>query len=316
MKNFLIHALLLSSFSTFAQKKEAYYDYNWKPRQPEAARFFSLTEKTDSGWLRKDYFLGTMQLQMQALYEDSDCKIRNGSGYYFHANGNPYIIGHMKHNKQDGIYLRYHYNGMIADSALYHNGALSGSRILWHNNGYMSDSIQHLNDSTDVHVSWFDNGNVSSAGYLLHGERHCKWQFFHRNGKIAAEETYDIGKALLKKFYNEDGTSHTDTLRANRDAAFKNGGLNGWRSYLSKNVYWPDGYRFNNGNMAVVVVELTINEEGKPEDVFVAVPFHKEFDKIALRAVSGSPAWNPAMANNRKVKQRLRQPVTFQEKEE
>ncbi|NJO25314.1 MAG: TonB family protein [Bacteroidia bacterium] len=122
--------------------------------------------------------------------------------------------------------------------------------------------------------------------------------------------------AQQKIFYNEDGASHTDTLKANRDAEFKNGGLKGWGNYLHKQVYWPEGYRFSKGNMAVVVVALTINEEGKPEDVFVVVPFHPQFDKIALRAVSSSPAWNPAMANNRKVKQRLRQPVTFQQEEE
>ncbi|NJO25313.1 MAG: hypothetical protein HC867_05315, partial [Bacteroidia bacterium] len=85
---------------------------------------------------------GTMQLQMQALYEDGDCKIRNGPVFCFHANGNLQANGTMKQNKQEGLHLSYHYNGMMADSAFYRNGVLSGTRLLWHSNGYLSDSIQ------------------------------------------------------------------------------------------------------------------------------------------------------------------------------
>jgi hypothetical protein len=88
---------------SFAQKKEAYYDFFWKPSSPENSRYYSTVEKTDSGWLRIDYYTHSRSLQMKALYEDQDCKIQNGHGYYFHANGLPSVVGRRIHGKRDGI---------------------------------------------------------------------------------------------------------------------------------------------------------------------------------------------------------------------
>ena len=65
--------------------------------------------------------------------------------------------------------------------------------------------------------------------------------------------------------------------------------------------------------MAVVVAAFIINEDGKIEDVDVVTPFHPMMDKIAIEAIKKSPAWKPRIDHNRKVKEYLRQPVTFQQ---
>jgi hypothetical protein len=59
-----------------AQKTETFYDYNWQPCEAENARFYGTLQKTDSGWLRKDYFLPGNSLQMQALYEDKLVRLK------------------------------------------------------------------------------------------------------------------------------------------------------------------------------------------------------------------------------------------------
>ena len=315
MKNFILLTALFVTVAATAQKTETFYDYSWKPCPPENARFYSVLEKTDSGWFRKDYFMGSKSLQMQALYEDSACKIKNGYYYYFHANGRSSSIGRELKNKQEGICIRHHPNGMPADSALYRNGVPVGSRMRWHRNGYMSDSIYHANDSMDVQISWFDDGAISSAGYLLNGKLHGKWKYYHRNGNPSGEVVYSKGDVVSKTYYNEDGSPETNTSEANKEASFKNGGIEGWQKYLHKNLYWPRGYEFSNGTLAVVVVGMTINEQGKPEDVEVVTPFHPEFDRIALKIIQNSPAWLSAVEQNRKVKKRFNQPVTFQQEE-
>jgi TonB family protein len=305
----------LISISSAGQKHENYYDYNWKACEPGDARFYCTVEKTDSGWLRLDYYLSNMQLQMQALYEDAACKSVNGYAFYYHPNGRPSTLGRMLHNKQQGICVRYYSNGMMADSAMYHNGIPAGSRIMWHRNGYMSDSIVHVNDSMNVHYSWFDNGSISFAGYLLKEKKHGKWKYFHRNGSLAGELVFDKGEIVSVKYYNDDGTGQADTSRANSDAVFKNGGTAGWAKYMEKNLYWPPGFAIKNTNRVVVVVSFVVDEEGRVQDAEVTVPFHKEFDSIALRIIKNSPAWKPAIAQNRKVKNYFRQPVTFQQDE-
>jgi TonB family protein len=302
--------------SSAAQKKETFYDFYWKPCAATEARFYSIVQKTDSGWLRKDYYISNKSLQMQALFEDEACKIANGHMYYFHVNGNPSIIGRKLHGKNDGVCVSYHFNGYIWDSAEYKNGRVTGIRYRWYDNGSMSDSISHVNDSMDVQVSWFENGEIESGGYRLHNKLHGKWQFFHRNGKLAAFIVYNKGKAISKEYFKEDGAALSDTSQVNKEASFARGGLAGWKKYLERNLQWPSNLKFTNGYMATVGVTFSINEEGKVDDIRVTTPFHSDFDKAAERIIRQSPAWTPAMHENRKVKSWHTQPVSFVQQEE
>ncbi len=106
-----------------------------------------------------------------------------------------------------------------------------------------------------------------------------------------------------------------DTSGVNKNFSFQKDS-NDWLNWLSKKLYWPTGYQFTNGDQAVVVLEITLNEEGKAENVEVATPFHPAFDKIALDVVRRSPHWNPRISHNRKVKAVFRQPVTFKQEED
>src|SRR5215213_1531953 len=98
---FLLLTVLLYT-NTFAQPKETFYNFSWKESAPENATYYSVKIKTDSGWLKTDYFLRTKKLQMSALYADEACKVHHGHIYYFYANGIPAVIGRMINNKQEG----------------------------------------------------------------------------------------------------------------------------------------------------------------------------------------------------------------------
>lgn len=292
-----------------------FYNYKWEPCEVSEARFFSNVEKTDSGWLRHDYFLNSQQLQMRALFKDSACKIRNGDVAYFHCNGNLESKGRVVNDKREGIYILYHFNGMMADSGNYHNGEIIGYKLSWHPNGMMADSIFRKDDSTTIEVSWFDNSNPSSAGYYINDKKHGKWSYFHKNGNIACTEINDHGKVVEVSYVNEDNSIPNDTSNTRRDAEFK-GGVKKWQEYLADKTYWPEEYKIVNTNRVVVVAAFTVNEDGKVEDVHVVTPFVKSMDDIAMYAIKKSPDWKPKLDHNRKVKQYLRQPVTFSQEEE
>ena len=314
MKSICWIACLLTCLHATAQKTETYYDYKWKPCDPLKARFYSVLQKTDSGWLRYDYFLAGLKLQMKALFADSTCKIHNGQSIFVYANGQVSSIGRQLYNKQVGVCVSYHSNGMMSDSATYSYGKPVGNKMSWWPNGTLSDSIAHINDSMDVEVGWFDNGVPSQAGYLLNGNMHGKWKFYHRNGQLSAIENYDHGNALTKAWFKEDGSAQMDTSNTNKDAVFQKG-VYDWVNWLSKKLFWPSGYQFSNGDQAVVVVAITLNEDGKPENVEIATPFHPAFDKIALDVVRRSPNWNPRISHNRRVKSYFHQPVSFKQED-
>lgn len=314
-----MNCYLLFFFSLFfflhsgAQKREQFYDYNWKPCNAAQARFVSYVEKTDSGWIRRDYFLATNALQMEMLYADSVCKIQNGYGHWFHSNGRLSAAGRYKNNKREGLCVSYHANGMLSDSAWYENGKIKGIGMSWYADGSASDSLTSINDSTTVAVSWHIKGAPSAAGYLRHNKPQGKWRYFHEDGSLSAEVQYEKGRIISKAYFNPDGSVQPDT--ADTDAVFKNGGPAGWRKYLEKSMYWPTNVKLVNTDMVTVVVQFEVNTEGKTELVELYTPFEPRFDAIALKVIKNSPAWIPARQFNRPVRVKRRQPLSFAQME-
>lgn len=311
MKNIFLLASIIVSSQLCAQLKETYYDYKWEPCKPAEARFYSTVEKTDSGWLRNDYFVSNRKLQMRALYEDSACSIYNGPFVYFYPNGKVSYTGKKIHDKEEGICVHMHSNGMMADSGFYRKGALVGASLKWWPNGVLSDSLAQVNDTTFVSVSWFDNGNVSEAGYYIMGKMQNKWKFYHRNGQLAAAEIYNRGKMVSAQYYNEDGSIKKDTSGITADAMVK-GNTDTWLRYISKKIEIPYNIRrYNNFNI-VAVLNITINEEGKIENAEVVVPIEEVFDKALLDAIHQNTIdFKPAISHNRKIKTTFRQRAVF-----
>lgn len=313
MKTILLLITILMGANTYAQKIEAYYNYLWKPCAPGEARFFSEIQKTDSGWLRHDYYLGTKTLQMTGLFEDSANKIANGYFHYFYANGIPESVGQNVHNKKDGLWIRYDHTGFMEDSTVYVNGIPSGTSLGWHSNGYIADSIAYNSDGSAVEITWRRDGFPSSAGRLINGELNGPWTFFHANGQLAARVTYNMGQVQKEEYFDTSGTPE-NTAIADRPPTFP-GGQGGWKKFILKHIYFPSQYKLVNANEVTVVITATIDENGNILDPFVEVPFDKAFDNIALTIFKKSPKWLPAMRHNRPVVQKVRQPITFAQSE-
>jgi hypothetical protein len=125
---------------------------------------------------------------------------------------------------------------------------------------------------------------------------------------------YNGGKLMAASYLDEGGTAVTDTSNVNTEANFK-GGEKVWIKYLQKKLYWPANLEFTTSGSVTVGITFAVDETGKVVDAEVSMPFHKTFDKIALDIVKSSPAWQPAMSHNRKVKAYRRQPVTFVQSE-
>ena len=311
MKKLFAALLLLVALQSASQTIEKYYDYNWKECDVSAARFYTLMKKTDSVWHRQDLFINLNQLQMDGYYEDKDCKTRTGRFHYFYANGKPQYIGNYVKNKKEGLWLSYHYNGMMSDSSHYWNGNKIGTCIGWHVNGYIADSIVMDSSGKGVYVSWFDNGIPSCAGRYSEGQKKDgRWKYFHNNGQVSDIETYREGKLIDKQYFDEQGVSIEDTTTKEIEAKFK-GDNKRWGQYLASNLQFPSQYKLVNTDKVTVIVNFEVSEEGKVQNAYVSVPFRPEFDTIALEVINKSPKWIPALQNNRHVKFSERQAVTF-----
>jgi hypothetical protein len=314
MKKNLTAMFLLFLIHSQAQKIEKYYDYRWQLCEPSDARFYSSTEKTDSGWLRKDYFLSQRRLQMMGLYKDSGAKYAIGQFYYYYPGGSLKMKGRYTENKKQGLWLEFYDNFFIKDSTVYDYGEAKGASMKWHRNGYLSDSIVYKDDGTAIVYQWFDDGTMAAAGRLNIVNLHTgKWQFFHHNGQLSAKETYENGKLIDKIYYAENGEPMADQSDKTCAAEFP-GGVKKWMSYLERNLYFPHGYVISNGDTAPMVVEFTIDENGKVVDISIEAPFHEALDAAVREILTNSPDWNAAISHNRKIRYTHRQSVTFRDR--
>lgn len=254
MKTSVTLLAILSSISSFGQKIEQFYNWNWQRCEAPNAHYYTLIEKKDSLWERKDYFIHEKRLQMEGSYTDTSCKVPQGLFHYYHPNGMLESVGNYSNGKRQGLWLYYHSNGMMSDSIEYVNGMVIGTDMSWHPNGYLKDSAFIKSDGSGVLVSWFDDGSLAQAGLYAAGRKETgKWKFFYRNGNPSSIEIYDNGKLLSRQYYNEDGTEIKDTTNTDRDASFP-GGLQAWKKYLEKHTYFPSQWKFDNADQAVVTI--------------------------------------------------------------
>ena len=221
--------------------------------------------------------------------------------------------GNYKNGKKEGLWMSFYNDGKMLDSMTFLNGNKTGICLAWHQNMYPSDSMSFKPDGSGVHVSWFDNGNPSTAGfyekdYIMNG----KWQYWHKSGGVSSIETYSHGVLTHKQYFDEKGNKMTDTANCDRPAVYMGkSGKSSWQLYLKNNVYYPQGVRITNSDQAVVVVEGVIDEEGKVAAAELSTSFFPQFDKIAIGVVKKSPDWIPALHHTRKVKYYFRQPIIF-----
>ncbi len=309
-KSLLIVCCWCGIAASAQQKILRYFNAQWKPCDELAARFVSVRQQTDSGWVWQDFYLGNKQLQMRGLFADSAGEVENGFFYWFHPNGELDRAARYINGKAHGASLGYYGNGMMEDSANYDHGKLVGVALSWYRDGMIKDSTHSLNDSLSSFVSWFSNGAPSAAGYFLHGKKEGKWKYFHSNGSLAMTALYKQGAQLDSAFYDEQGNPDSKGRSVAIPAEYT-GGPRAWQAYMESKLYWPDGLEFANGNMAETIIEFELDEDGVIRHAEVAVPFHPAFDKIALKVVQQAKGWQPAKQFNRRVMYRFRQRVTF-----
>jgi TonB family protein len=168
-----------------------------------------------------------------------------------------------------------------------------GLQLLYNKKGRLEDSVFYNNDN--------------KPAFLYH---------YYPNGKLAAHfYTSESKKEGVTEAWDEDGKK-IKNYTLFKEAEFK-GGAKGWENYLKKNVSKDFQFKDDKVTTASVKVQFVVDESGtviKPK--IYASSGYKEVDRDAIRVISESPAWNPAIAYNQPVKAFRIQPFTYNLQEE
>ena len=133
MKSLLLSFFFVFSLIAFSQKREEIFDISFKPSN--AGYYYVISEKQDSLWHRKAYYISQKTQAMEGSYKDEACKIEHGSFKWFHSNRSIKSKGYYVNGKKDGIWLGWNDNGFLTDSSNYNAGHRTGISMHWHDNG-------------------------------------------------------------------------------------------------------------------------------------------------------------------------------------
>ncbi|HEY0059981.1 MAG TPA: hypothetical protein VGB56_12675 [Flavisolibacter sp.] len=307
----LLLTLLANCTLLHAQKKEEGFNHAFKPTE-NSPRYYVVTEKKDSGWLRIAYYLPERTQAMECMYRDAGAKIPHGNETWFFPNKQLKWTGRYVDGKKEGTWLRFDSAGRLSDSSNYSGGKRKGVQFGWHANGYPSDSAYFDGAGNGVEYNWTGEGLISSTGrWVRDTSKQGKWNYYYPDGKVRVSENYKDGQLISRTCFNEAGTPLDSAICTETEATAK-GGISQWIRYLERslNSEVPVKNRAPYGTYEVAV-QFVVDIEGKIIDISPLTRFGYGMEEEVVRVLKNAPTWAPAEQFGRKVKAYRIQPFTF-----
>ncbi|RYZ29117.1 MAG: hypothetical protein EOO10_07335 [Chitinophagaceae bacterium] len=312
MKPLLLIFSVFPFFVSFAQKRQELFDYSFKPAN-FGAYYYVVTEKEDSIWHRKAYYLSPQSLAMEGWYKDDSCQIEHGLFTWFHSTLYPKSKGHYASGKKQGVWMAWSENGKVIDSSTYQNNKRIGVSMHWYENGMARDSMNFDGAGNGVQVSWYEEGVLASAGFWMQDTiKKGRWKYYHKNGAIMATEDYRNGKLIASACYDENSVK-LDSLACIEKEAEPAGGLQEWNRYIEYNLQSliEDKAKVLRSGNYTVPIRFAVEKNGRLSSFTAFTNYGNELEEELIRILKKSPRWIPAMQHGRTVKSYFTQPFIF-----
>jgi TonB family protein len=155
----------------------------------------------------------------------------------------------------------------------------------------------------------YPNKKVMMTGSYKNGERDGEWIGYYRSGQVAGDVVYENDKQVSGTFYNEDGSKNKKIKEFIRESEYPGGGAQ-WLRFLNKTLKYPES-AWKKKIEGTVLVQFVVDEEGNPIEIKVIKSVNPELDAEAVRVISQSKDWEPAVYGGRFVKSYKKQPIVF-----
>jgi TonB family protein len=165
------------------------------------------------------------------------------------------------------------------------------------------------NKENGKEIYLWPNKKSMTTGNYKNGERDGEWIGYFRSGQVAGDVVYENGKQVSGTFYNDDGSKNKKIKEFIRESEYP-GGTAQWLRFLNKTLKYPEN-AWKKKIEGIVVVQFIVDEEGNPTDVTVIKSVNPELDAEAVRVISQSKDWTPAIYGGRLVKSYKKQPIVF-----
>jgi TonB family protein len=160
-------------------------------------------------------------------------------------------------------------------------------------------------------VKYDKKGSLQDSIYYEGGKIDFSYRYYP-NGQVAIHYHLPTNKTVgITEFFDENGKKINNFIMA-REAEF-NGGESAWQAYLKKSIDKDFAVkRDRDSTFPSAEVSFTIDEEGQVTNPKITRSSgFKNVDKDALRVISDSPKWTPAISYNKAIKANKVQTVMY-----
>jgi TonB family protein len=222
---------------------------------------------------------------------------------------------------QDAVkYYDNSWNEVPAEKAVYYakftkDGDVYQRTTYWRDN----NAVQGISTYTDkafsspegVHVTYDRKGHLEDSAFYEEGVKQFSYHYYP-NGQVAVHYHLPYGKKEgVTETFDENGKKINNFITA-REAEF-NGGESAWQAYLKKSIDKDFAVkRDRDTTFPSAEVSFTIDEQGQVTNPKITRSSgFKNVDKDALRVISDSPKWSPAISYNKAIKANKVQTVIY-----
>lgn len=249
-------------------------------------------------------------LQLDCYYDNIECKKKEGFFKTYYENGKVKDSGQYLQDKEEGQYCGWYETGEPMYILHYKHGILVDTSAGWFKNGQKNMLATAEKNGTVTFKEYREDGKTRTSGHFVGGKKEGIWIYTDSNQIVSQKVRYEADSAMIVTNYSEKGIEENGIKVIERGPQFP-GGLKGWRRFLERNLQYPEIPQ-RKGIQGVIRISLIVNKEGNVTDYKVLGHPDKDLAQEALRIMSISPKWIPAVQHNRKVTYRFMQTVTFQ----
>lgn len=304
-------AIIMAVFSTvsFAQANDTIYysAKNYKVSKHDAEYYSVGERRNNKHWVGKvtsNYMSG--EIRSNKTYDLKGKK--EGEEQIFYKNGSIQQKTNYSEGKPTGNRLRFYQNGSMKSVSTYQldeEGKRSSYVI---KDFYDSLGNQTVFDGDGVAQYYHGNLVKKDSGSYLSSKKNGIWKGYHASGKLYYQENYVDDELSYGVSFDEEGNEFEyQTLEK---AAETPDGLSGFYNYVANNMSYPTDAR-RNGTEGRVYIQFIVDRDGSVRDVKCVKGISSSCNKEAVRVISLSPYWNPALHRGQTMHQKIVMPIVF-----
>ncbi|RZL50942.1 MAG: TonB family protein [Pedobacter sp.] len=167
---------------------------------------------------------------------------------------------------------------------------------------YVKDGNGHLIDTAKS-----DGDKLVEEGDYKDGFKDGVWKGKYLSGKSNYVESYADHKFVSG--INTVGDQKIEYTILEKAPEFK-GGIQAFYNYLGRSIKYPKE-AYTNGITGSVIVNFTVEKDGKISEAKIDKPFFPSIDQEAIRVIMTSPAWIAGMQRGVPVRVKYNIPIKF-----